>query len=110
MSLANSKASALYKDALAATANGWDDTGLGFTEKTPIPGTSTVSRQLNTILFAIIKINLEVEALKEEVSQIHSRVKIIERKSGSTSASPDIKEELDSITQKLGSLKIDGQK
>lgn len=110
MSLANTKATALYKDALAATANGWDDTGLGFTEKTQTPGTTTVSRQLNTILFAVIKLNSEIESLKEEISQIHTRVKTIEGKSGQTSSGTDIKSELDKLTNRLQGLNLGEKK
>lgn len=110
MSLANSKATALYRDALAATANGWDDTGLGFTEKSQTPGLSTVSRQLNTILFAVIKLNSEIESLKEELSQIHSRVKTIEGRSGQTSSGTDIKAELDKLTNKLQGLNLGEKK
>lgn len=107
MSLANSKATTLYKEALAATASGWDDAGVGFSEKTPVPGTTLLSRQLNSILYSVIKVNSEVEAVKGEVQQIHTRVKNLEGKLGQSSAgSPNFKAELENITNKLSKLKI----
>lgn len=69
MSLANTKASSLYKEALTATANGWDDSGIGFTEKSPSPGLVSISRQLNTLLFSVTKISAEIDSIKEEVSE-----------------------------------------
>lgn len=106
MSLANSKASSIYKDALAATANGWDDSGIGFTEKSPSPGLVSISRQLNTLLFSVTRLSAEIDSIKDEVSNIHARVKAIEGGSGESSTATSVKTELDRITSKLNTLKI----
>nr|QVG60621.1 ORFII protein [Banana streak MY virus]QVG60624.1 ORFII protein [Banana streak MY virus] len=109
MSLANPKASPFYKEAVTATSNGWEDQGVGFTEKGSA-SLAILTRQLNTLIYSVIKIKDDIEGLKEEVTQIHQRVKSIEKRSGQSSGAPDYKADLDEITKKLSSLTIQGDK
>lgn len=97
MSFTNLKTSEAYKEAIVATTQGWEEIGLGFIEKIPTLGTSTVSRQLNTILYTVLKLNAEVKTLREEVAALKARF-------GDTTPEPDLSE----ITDKLKNLQIGG--
>ncbi|AAU95074.1 unknown [Banana streak VN virus] len=102
MSLAGSKATAIYQEALQSTAAGWEDTGIGFTDKGVI-STTTLSRQLNSLLFLVIKQNQQITTISEELTQLHNRVKNLEGRTG-VSASPLYKSEIESINAKLKSI------
>ncbi|AAR86691.1 ORFII [Banana streak GF virus] len=56
-----------YKEALRATSKGWPDNGIGFTEKESTTNLSTISRQLNTILYTVLQLRIEVASLQEEL-------------------------------------------
>ncbi|AAY99426.1 ORFII [Banana streak virus Acuminata Yunnan] len=99
MNLAESKATAVYQEALQSTAAGWEDLGIGFTDK-GIISTTTLSRQLNSLLFLVVKQNQQISTISEESTQLHNRVKNLEGKTG-TSASPLYKSEIESINDKL---------
>nr|WET17316.1 hypothetical protein [Banana streak VN virus] len=99
MSLAGSKATAAYQEALQSTTAGWEDLGIGFTDK-GIISTTTLSRQLNSLLFLVVKQNQQITTITEELTQLHNRVKNLEGKTG-VSASPLNKSEIESINDKL---------
>lgn len=102
MSLAGSKATAVYQEALSSTTAGWEDSGVGFTDKGTI-STATLSRQLNSLLFLVIKQNQLITTLSEELTQVHSRVKIIEGKTAGSSK-PTPSSEIESINAKLKAI------
>lgn len=102
MSLAGSKATAVYQETLLSTSAGWEDIGIGFTDKGTI-STATLSRQLNSLLFLVVKQNQQITTLSEELTQIHNRVKAIEGKTGDSST-PLYRSEIESINAKLKSI------
>lgn len=102
MSLASSKATAVYQETLSSTTAGWEDASIGFTDKGTI-STATLSRQLNSVLFLLVKQNQLITSLSEELTQVHNRVKILEEKLGETST-PLNRSEIDSINAKLKNI------
>nr|UMM45047.1 ORFII protein [Banana streak IM virus]UMM45050.1 ORFII protein [Banana streak IM virus] len=100
MSLAGSKATAIYQEALSSTSAGWEDSGVGFTDKGTI-STATLSRQLNSLLFLVIKQNQLITTLSEELTQIHNRVKKIE---GQGPSKPTPSSEIEAINAKLKTI------
>nr|UYO08698.1 gp2 [Banana streak IM virus] len=100
MSLAGSKATAIYQEALSSTSAGWEDSGVGFTDKSTI-STATLSRQLNSLLFLVIKQNQLITTLSEELTQVHDKVKIIEGK-GPSKLTPS--SEIETINAKLKAI------
>nr|WET17318.1 hypothetical protein [Banana streak Musa itinerans virus] len=102
MSLAGSKATAIYQEALQSTTAGWEDTGIGFTDRGVI-STTTLSRQLNSLLFLVVKQNQQITTLSEELAQVHNRVKIIEGGIGEPST-PLIRSEVEALNTKIQNI------
>ncbi|ANN87816.1 ORF2 [Canna yellow mottle associated virus] len=111
MSLANSRASAAYQEALAATTQDWD-TASGFTAKSDLPNIATISRQLNSALFLLVRLDTKLAALEDKLLRLEARVRNIEAaKAQIGTGASDWKEELERLTDKLSNLKIgDSQK
>lgn len=104
MSLSDSKATAVYQEAIQRTADNWDDQGVGYTGRNTSGLATATSRQLNTLLYVVIKQTQIISELKDELTQIHSRVKTIESKLGQTPSPPSLKTELDSINSKISKI------
>lgn len=90
MSVSSLKETPQYKEAIAATT----DIGQGFSEKDSTSTLLTVSKQLNTLLYSVIRLRTEVEALKEEVRRAQIQV-----------PAPELSE----LTRKLGELHLSPQ-
>ena len=106
MSLANSRASAAYQEALAATTQDWDAAS-GFTTKSDTPNIATLSRQLNSALFLLVRLDTKLAALDDKLLRLEARVRNIEAsKAPIGTGAPNLKEELDKITSKLSDLHI----
>nr|ADN96020.1 hypothetical protein [Pineapple bacilliform CO virus] len=98
MSLANSPA---YKKALAKTASIFEESGVGQTERGTQASIDT-TRQLNSLLFLVLKLNDKVQALQEEVQDIRKRIRRLEKAEVSASLLYDA--ELDDIIGQLSRL------
>nr|ASV59776.1 hypothetical protein [Canna yellow mottle virus]AVT44082.1 hypothetical protein [Canna yellow mottle virus] len=106
MSLANSRASAAYQEALAATTQDWE-AATGFTAKSDTPNISAISRQLNSVLFLLVRLDTKIASLDDKLLRLEARVRNIEAaKAPAGTGAPNWKEELDKITGKLSDLRI----
>ncbi|API68653.1 hypothetical protein CaYMV_gp2 [Canna yellow mottle virus] len=106
MSLANSRASAVYQEALAATTQDWE-AATGFTAKSDTPNISSISRQLNSVLFLLVRLDTKIASLDDKLLRLEARVKNIEAaKVPAGTEAPNWKEALDKITSKLSDLHI----
>ncbi|ACF60612.1 ORF2 [Cycad leaf necrosis virus] len=102
MSLANSKSSQAYQDALAATATAWEGTSSGFSDKAETPSIASLSRQLNTILFLTLRIDSNLSDLQNRVQVLDDRVRLVQnaREVYGTRA------QIDSLAEQLAGLQI----
>lgn len=93
--------SAVYQQAITSTTGDWESPGIGIAEKGSVSNTQ-ITRQLNTVIYLIVRLQQENLALKDTIADIQNRVKTIEGKSGATSSgTPALKSEIDSINNKL---------
>lgn len=103
MSVANTRASVAYQEALAATKTLWEDSATGLIEKSDGANNTNSARQGNTIVFLLIRIDAKLAELSEKVNQLEVRLKNIEKAKQPTQ---DFKTNLEEITQKISNLKI----
>ncbi|AXP07689.1 ORF2 protein [Enset leaf streak virus] len=104
MSVANTRTSTTYQEALSATKTLWEDTSAGLLEKSEGGSLANTTKQLNTVIFLLIKIDSKLAELTEKVSQIDTRIKNLEK--AKLPQAQDWKGDLEDITRKIAAIKI----